>query len=95
MRRWVRRRRETMLTCHEVAAVLQPYIDGETDDVTAARVRRHLTDCRRCGMEEATYLALKESLARRSAPDAAALERLRAFGAQVAEDPPTGDVAPA
>lgn len=95
MRTWVRRLRRSMLTCHEVAAVLQPYIDGETDDVTAARVRRHLADCRRCGMEEATYAALKAAIARRASLDAEALERLRAFSAGLVEHPPTGEVAPA
>lgn len=95
MRRWLRRRRGTMASCHEVAAVLQAYLDGETDDVTAARVRRHLADCRRCGMEEATYVALKESLARRAALDEDALERLRAFGEQLAQRPRTDDVGPA
>lgn len=84
MRRWVRWRRRTTLSCEEVAAVLQSYVDGETDDVTAARVRRHLVDCRRCGMEEATYLALKASIARRSDLDDEALDRLRTFASGLA-----------
>lgn len=95
MRRWFHRRRGALLTCHEVAALLQSYLDGETDEVTVGRVRRHLVDCRRCGMEEATYVALKESLARRAAPDAEALERLRAFAERLAEHPPADEAGPA
>jgi hypothetical protein len=79
MERWFRWRRQTTLSCEEVAAVLQSYVDGEIDDVTTARVRRHLVDCLRCGMEEATFLALKASLARRSPLDDDALTRIRTF----------------
>jgi anti-sigma factor RsiW len=91
MRSWVRGRRQTMLSCEEVAAVLQSYVDGETDDVTTARVRRHLADCRRCGMEEATFLALKASIARRSPLDDGALTRVRAFAEDLGKGLPVGE----
>lgn len=56
---WWRRRR---LMCPEVRRTLQRYLDGEVDEEWAARVRAHLEDCRRCGLEADTYEALKANL---------------------------------
>jgi anti-sigma factor RsiW len=79
--------RSEELRCREVAKVLQSYLDGELDELLARRVTRHLEMCRRCGMSFETYLAIKESL-RRSAGSTPqdALDRLRAFGEQLAKD---------
>ncbi|MEU6545042.1 zf-HC2 domain-containing protein [Streptomyces sp. NPDC046859] len=63
--------------------VLQAYLDGETDDVTARQVIAHLNDCCDCGMEAVQYREIKESLARRGRPDAQAVERLRGFGSSL------------
>ncbi len=88
MRNWMRRRRvEREASCAEVAQVLQSYLDGHVDDLTARRVSRHLEHCRRCGLEAETYQAIKDALARRGREvDAQTLERLRAFGTRLAED---------
>ncbi len=59
MTRWWRHRR---LMCPEVRLRLQRYLDGEIDVEWAARVRDHLDDCRRCGLEADTYQALKAKL---------------------------------
>lgn len=59
MKSWWRRRR---LMCPEVRRTLQRYLDGEVDEHWAARVRAHLDDCRRCGLEADTYQALKGNL---------------------------------
>jgi anti-sigma factor RsiW len=64
----------------QVARVLQSHLDGETDEATARRVAVHLEDCRRCGLEAAVYRELKQSLARREAPAAQTVTRLRDFG---------------
>lgn len=64
----------------QVAWVLQSYLDGETDEITARRVAAHLEDCRRCGLEVAVYQEIKQSLARHEAPAEDAAARLRAFG---------------
>lgn len=80
------------LPCHEVAAVLQTYVDGEADPSTTKRVRRHLRDCRRCGLERDVYLALKASLARRGDLDGDVLDRLRAFAANLRDDAAGGEV---
>jgi anti-sigma factor RsiW len=35
-------------TCHETGERLSDYLDGELDDRSLGRVRRHLHRCRRC-----------------------------------------------
>lgn len=68
-------------SCREVGRVLQSYLDGHVEEVTARRVSRHLEGCRRCGMEARTYREIKQALARQGAPvDPEALARLRSFG---------------
>ncbi|WP_260859956.1 anti-sigma factor family protein [Streptomyces cupreus] len=64
----------------QVARVLQSYLDGETDEITARRVAAHLEDCRRCGLEVAVYREIKQSLIRHEALSDEAVVRLRAFG---------------
>lgn len=92
MKGWIRRRRTDEAGCAEVAAVLQSYLDGQVDDLTARRVGRHLEHCRRCGLESATYEAIKHAIARRARDvDASALDRLRAFGERLAEEGPGED----
>jgi anti-sigma factor RsiW len=69
----------------EVAVVLQSYLDGEIDDLVAHLVSEHLEMCRRCGLEADTYLAIKDAIARRATPvDGDTVDRLRAFGEQLA-----------
>lgn len=98
MRGWRRQREQgAEATCAEIARVLQGYLDGQVDEMTARRVARHLEACRRCGLEAHTYEAIKETLARRRTDvDAAALERLRSFGERLVEEgPPEEAGAPA
>lgn len=88
MTRWLRRRRggQNEASCAEVAAVLQQFLDGEVDDVTTQRVRRHLDACRRCGLEAETYTAIKDALARRRpAVEDDTFRRLREFGRELSE----------
>jgi anti-sigma factor RsiW len=81
-----------MASCMQVMRVLQSYLDGHTDEVTARRVANHLEACRRCGLEAATYREIKAALARHAAaPDQAALDRLRAFGTALASSPHDAD----
>lgn len=70
-----------MVTCRRVGQLLQAYLDGEADDLTARRLAHHLDACRRCGLELETYTQIKASL--RQHPDEIdhdALHRLQAFG---------------
>jgi anti-sigma factor RsiW len=77
-----------MASCMKVMRVLQSYLDGHTDEVTTRRVANHLEACRRCGLDAATYRELKASLARRTPQvDADTIERLRAFGRDLAVRP--------
>ena len=84
-----------MLECRMVAKALQAYLDGQTDEVTAQRVARHLDACHRCGFEERTYRELKSSLARRAPHvDELAVARLRMFAAELVGGPPTRGLDP-
>jgi anti-sigma factor RsiW len=85
-----------MASCREVAHVLQAYLDGQVDEVTARRVAVHLDACRRCGFEARTYLELKAALARHADRlDDDAVTRLRTFGEQLLETPPAAEEPPA
>lgn len=80
MTRLLRRRARDELNCHDVARVMQTYLDGELDHPTARKVAAHLDDCHRCGLEASTYRELKRRLSRLGGPvDPQAVERLRAF----------------
>ena len=93
MRGWIRRRRgESEANCMQVARVLQSYLDGEVDDLTARRVNRHLEHCRRCGLKAETYDAIRDAIVRRARDiDPDALERLREFSQRLAEEGPGED----
>jgi anti-sigma factor RsiW len=39
------------MTCHEAEPLLNPYLDGELDLVTAVRVEEHIAGCGGCGQE--------------------------------------------
>ncbi len=91
---WWRRHRAPadVASCREVGRVLQSYLDGHVDDLTARRVARHLEMCRRCGMEAQTYTEIKAALARRGPEvDPEAVRRLRTFGAELLEREPDDD----
>jgi anti-sigma factor RsiW len=88
--RWLMGRRSE-LSCAEVAAVLQSYLDRELDAQTTEKVHEHLEECRRCGMEAATYEDLNAAL--RRGPEGLTDEpvrRLREFGERLAR----GDLDP-
>ncbi|MER6090345.1 anti-sigma factor family protein [Streptomyces bluensis] len=76
------------MSCAQVVRVLQAYLDGEMDDVTALRVRAHLDDCRDCGLEARTYREIKNALVRQERPDARAVARLRGFGESLLQPAP-------
>lgn len=75
-----------MARCLRVSRALQRYLDGEADDLTAARVAEHLEECRRCGLHAATYRAIKQAL-RTGVHDVdeLAVRRLRSFNLTLAE----------
>ena len=80
------------MTCREVGKVLQSYLDEQIDADRAAQIEVHLEECRRCGLEAATYERIKATLAaQRPEIPAESFDRLRAFGERLArgEDPTT------
>lgn len=65
--------------------VLQTYLDGVLDEVSARRVSEHLEDCRRCGLETEVYQEIKAALGQHDrAVDPEVIARLRHFGEQLA-----------
>lgn len=67
------------LSCLKALPLLQSFIDGELDADAAARVARHLENCRRCGLEMAIYRELQDSLRKQIHVPEAALARLDQF----------------
>ena len=90
MRRWLRRR-SPGLSCDEVLAVLQQYLDGEVDATTAQQVAVHLDVCEGCGPEAEVYRNIKRSLQRRAEPvDPQVLADLERFGRRLLDGEVTG-----
>ena len=80
-----------MARCYRTSRALQRYLDGEADDLTAARVAEHLEECRRCGLQARTYRAIKQALRSGSRDvDELALRRLHAFSRSLADTDDTG-----
>jgi anti-sigma factor RsiW len=78
--RWGRWWRRRPLSCPEVARLLQRHLDEELEEHLAVRVEAHLEDCRRCGLEAATYEQIKQAVRRQGQPvPRESVERLRAF----------------
>lgn len=85
--RLFRRRAERAMSCAEVGKLLQRYLDDHLDVQRSQLLRAHLEDCRRCGLEAATYERIKASLAHHGAyGEDAALLRLRQFAANLVHD---------
>lgn len=75
-----------MAHCFHTSRALQRYLDGEADDLTAARVAEHLEQCRRCGLQARTYRAIKQALRGGGRDvDELALRRLQAFSRSLTE----------
>lgn len=75
----------TELNCRKVLRYLNAYLDGEVRPALVAQIRRHLDDCRRCGLEVEVYAAIKDSVASRDVSvDQFAVRRLEAFTRRLA-----------
>lgn len=73
------------MSCSQVAAVLQQYLDDELDASQVPRVLEHLEACRGCGLEASIYRRIKQSLiAHQQAPDEASMARIRALADELA-----------
>lgn len=65
--------------CHRIGRLLQRYLDSELDVDSACTVLIHLEECKRCGLEAASYREIKQSLRRTGRPDQETASRLRKF----------------
>ncbi|MDA3038344.1 MAG: zf-HC2 domain-containing protein [Actinomycetota bacterium] len=75
--------------CDAVMAVLQSYLDGETDVDTARKVARHLDRCADCSIESEVYTSIQHHLANRPFEiDPEIRARLEAFGRSLAHERP-------
>jgi len=73
------------MSCSQVAAVLQQYLDEELDGAQVPKVLAHLEACRHCGLEASVYRRIKRSLlAHQHAPDEESMKRIRAFADELA-----------
>ena len=78
-------RDEQPMSCAEVGTLVHEYLDGVLDPKRSARLKAHIEDCRRCGLEVETYERIKQTLAtRRGTVEADSLARLKAFGERIA-----------
>ena len=82
------------MRCMRTMPVLQSYLDGNVDEVTARRVAAHLEGCRRCGLEIEVYSAIKRALAGdHDTIDSDVIDRLQHFASRLAHggDPIPGN----
>ncbi len=81
---WFRRGAITPLSaepdCHEVARVLQAFLDGELGPDNAEKVAAHLAHCEPCDIESNTVDAVRDAIrAQRPDIDVDELGRLESF----------------
>lgn len=83
--RWPSIRPGEQLTCPEVAALLQQFVDDEVDDpVVVDALSAHIDVCAPCGYEAETFRTIKLALAARRRPiEPESVDRLRAFGSSL------------
>jgi len=84
IRRRHRRRMAMQMSCAEVGAVLQRYLDDELDGTTSPLVEAHLEMCRKCGLEASIYTDVKNALAKNGDLPEDSVRRLREFGERIA-----------
>jgi anti-sigma factor (TIGR02949 family) len=82
---WFRRRAATQTLpdepdCHEVARVLQSFLDGELGPEDAEKVAAHLALCEPCDIESSTVEAVRDAIrVQRPDIDTGDLARLERF----------------
>ena len=73
------------LSCQQVAAVLQQYLDEELDAAEVPKVLKHLEACKDCGLEASMYTRIKESLMNhQNSPTDDSMTRIRALAEELA-----------
>ncbi len=77
------------LSCHQVEAVMQQYLDEELSPEQVPAVLKHLEACKDCGLEADLYGRIKTSLLRhQDSPDEASMLRIRRLATELATSGP-------
>ena len=75
------------MSCTQVEAVLQQYLDEELEASQVPKVLKHLEACKDCGLEATMYARIKGSLiTHQEAPDEESMSRIRELAQQLAEN---------
>jgi len=73
------------MSCNQVEAVLQQYLDEELDASEVPKVLKHLEACKDCGLEAKMYARIKGSLVtHQEAADSDSMARIRALAQELA-----------
>ena len=73
------------MSCHQVEAVLQQYLDDELEPSMVPKVLKHLEACKDCGLEASMYQRIKDSLvSHQEHPDEASVSRIQALANELA-----------
>lgn len=73
------------LSCRQVTAVLQEYLDNELAPDEVPKVLAHLEKCRDCGLEAEIYTSMKSSLqSHQEEPSDDSMAKIRALAQQLA-----------
>lgn len=73
------------MSCQQVEAVLQQYLDKELEAAEVPKVLKHLEACKDCGLEASMYTRIKGSLvAHQEAPDDDSMARIRSLAEELA-----------
>ena len=73
------------MSCEQVGAVLQQYLDEELEASQVPKVLEHLEACKDCGLEADVYTRIKASLkSHQAAPDQDSMARIQALANELA-----------
>ena len=73
------------MSCRQIEAVVQQYLDEELEAAEVPKVLKHLEACRVCGLEASMYTRIKDSLVNhQDSPSDDSKERIRALAEELA-----------
>lgn len=81
--------RKNLLSCEQVAMVMQQYLDSELAADEVPKVLAHLEMCKDCGLEAELYTKIKDALVlHRVTPSEASMSGVRALAEQLSTTGP-------
>lgn len=73
------------MSCQQVEAVLQQYLDEELEASEVPKVLKHLEACKDCGLEAEMYTKIKTSLHQhQNSPSEDSMSRIRSLAEELA-----------